>query len=340
MIIVMRADSTEQDVQRVVERLGEHGYGHHISRGEQRTIIGAIGAPDHEKEEVAGQFSVLPGVERVVPILKPYKLISREHNPRPTPVMLGDAQIGGGRLGVIAGPCSVESADQVMQTARAVKDAGAAALRGGAFKPRTSPYSFQGLGREGLEYLAAAREATGLPIVTEVMDPRQVDRVAEVADCIQIGARNMQNYDLLKEAGHCRMPVMLKRGFSATVEEWLKASEYIAAAGTLDIILCERGIRTFETATRFTLDLSAMAVARRETFLPIIADPSHAVGISSLVGPMALAAVAAGADGLLIEVHPRPEQALSDGPQSLTPAAFAELMGQIRTVAQAVGRQV
>ncbi len=340
MIIVMRPDSTEDDLQQVVDRLGDRGYGHHISRGEERTIIGAIGAPDHEKEIVAGQFSVLPGVERVVPILKPYKLISREYNPRPSPVMIGGAKIGGGTVGVIAGPCSVESQEQIMQTAHAVKRAGAAALRGGAFKPRTSPYSFQGLGLEGLEFLQAAREETGLPIVTEIMDVRQVERVAEVADCLQIGARNMQNYDLLKEAGRCHKPVMLKRGFSSTVEEWLKASEYIAAAGTLDIILCERGIRTFETATRFTLDLSGLAVARRETFLPIVADPSHAVGVSSLVQPMALAAVAAGADGLLIEVHPRPDQARSDGPQSLTPAAFEEVMKQVRTIAEAMGREV
>lgn len=340
MIIVMRPDATESDLEQVVDRLGDRGYGHHISRGEERTIIGAIGAPDHEKEVVAGQFSVLPGVERVVPILKPYKLISREHNPQPSTVMLGDRRIGGGRLGVIAGPCSVESQEQVLQTARAVKAAGATALRGGAYKPRTSPYSFQGLGPEGLEMLRVAREETGLPIVTEVMDVREVDRVAEVADCLQIGARNMQNYDLLKEAGHCGKTVMLKRGFSSTVEEWLKASEYIAAGGTLEILLCERGIRTFETATRFTLDLSGMVVARRETFLPIVADPSHAVGVSSLVGPMALAAVAAGADGLLIEVHPRPDQALSDGPQSLTPAAFDDLMKQIRTVAEAVGREI
>ncbi len=340
MIIVMQPDSTEEDVQRVVERLGERNYGHHISRGESRTIIGAIGAPDHEKEVVAGQFSVLPGVERVVPILKPYKLISREHNPRPISVEIGDARFGAGHLGVIAGPCSVESQEQIVQTARAVKKAGASALRGGAYKPRTSPYSFQGLGAEGLELLANAKEATGLPIVTEVMDVRQVEHVAEVADCLQIGARNMQNYDLLKEAGHCEKAVMLKRGFSSTIAEWLKAAEYIAAAGTLDILLCERGIRTFEDATRFTLDLSGIAVARKETFLPILADPSHAVGVSSLVPQMALAAVAAGADGLLIEVHPRPDQALSDGPQSLKPAEFKDLMSSIRAVAEAIGTEM
>ncbi len=337
MIIVMRPDSTEDDVQGVIARLAERSYGHHLSRGESRTIIGAIGAPDDEKEVVAGQLSVLPGVERVVPILKPYKLISREHNPRPAAVMIGNAKFGAGHVGVIAGPCSVESPEQIMQTAHAVQEAGASVLRGGTFKPRTSPYDFQGLGLDGLKMLAEAGEAAGLPIITEVMDVREVEAVAEIVDCVQIGARNMQNYDLLKEAGRCGKPVMLKRGFSSTVAEWLKASEYIAADGTLDIILCERGIRTFETATRFTLDLGGMAVARRETFLPIVADPSHSIGIASLVPQMALAAVAAGADGLVIEVHPRPDQALSDGPQSLTPAAFRDLMQRIRTVAEAVG---
>ncbi len=340
MIIIMRADSTEADIEGVLERLDDSGYGHHISRGEERTIIGAIGAPDGEKDTAAGQLSVLPGVERVVPILKTYKLISREHHPRPKPVMIGPAQVGGGHLAVMAGPCSVEGHDQMVQTARAVKDAGACALRGGAYKPRSSPYDFQGLGVEGLEHLAAAREETGLPIVTEVMDVRQVEGVAEIADCMQIGARNMQNYDLLKECGGAGKPVMLKRGFASTVEEWLKAAEYIAAAGAQDIILCERGIRTFETGTRFTLDLGAIALARRETFLPIVADPSHATGVASLVLPMALASTAAGADGLLIEVHPRPDQALSDGPQSLTPAAFSDLMREVRKVAEAVGMTV
>jgi len=340
MIIIMRPDSTDSDIEGVLERLDDRGYGHHISRGEQRTIIGAIGAPDGEKDLIAGQFSVLPGVERVVPILKSYKLISREHHPRPTPVMIGGAKVGGGHLAVVAGPCSVESRQQMVQTARAVKEAGACALRGGAFKPRTSPYSFQGLGEEGLEYLIAAREATGLPVVTEIMDVRHAEKVAQVADCIQIGARNMQNYDLLKECGRLGKPVMLKRGFASTIEEWLKAAEYIASAGMLDIILCERGIRTFETGTRFTMDLGAIALARRETFLPLVADPSHATGVASLVPPLALAAVAAGVDGLLIEVPPRPDEALSDGPQSLTPAAFSELMKTIRRVAEAVGSEV
>ena len=340
MIIVMAPQSTEAHIEAVLERLDQLGYGHHISRGVQRTLIGAIGAPEGEKEMIAAQLSVLAGVEMVVPILRPYKLISREHNPRPATVMIGDAPVGGGHLAVIAGPCSIESEGQMVQTATAVRDAGAAALRGGAYKPRTSPYSFQGLGREGLEYLSAAREATGLPVVTEVMDVRQVESVGEVADCIQIGARNMQNYDLLKEAGRSGKPIMLKRGFAATVEEWLTAAEYIASSGTLDIILCERGIRTYETSTRFTMDIGGMVAARRETYLPIVADPSHAMGIASLVPSVALAAVAAGADGLLIEVHPRPDQALSDGPQSLTPAAFAQLMKRIRRVAEAVDVQM
>ena len=340
MIVIMRSDSTEQDIEDLVSRLEDRGYGHHISRGEERTIIGAVGAPDGEKEAIAGQLSTLAGVERVVPILKPYKLISREHQASPTVVHIGESQVGGGKVAVIAGPCSVESREQMIQVASAVKDAGATALRGGAYKPRTLPYDFQGLGQEGLEYLAEARAASGLPIVTEVMDVRHVEAVAEVADCIQIGARNMQNYDLLKECGRTGKTVMLKRGFASTVEEWLKAAEYIAAGGTLDIILCERGIRTFESGTRFTLDLGSMALARRETFLPLVADPSHATGMASLVPPMALAAVAAGADGLLIEVHPRPDEALSDGAQSLTPSAFADLMRRIRTVAEAVGREI
>ncbi len=340
MIIIMVPQTTDEHVEGVVARLDELGYGHHISRGVERTLIGAIGAPEGEKEMVAEQLSVLPGVERVVPILKSYKLISREHNPRPVTVHIGDAPVGGGHFAVVAGPCSVESREQMVQTATAVKEAGAVGLRGGAYKPRTSPYSFQGLGPEGLEYLAAAREASGLPVITEVMDVRQLEGILEVADCLQIGARNMQNYDLLKEAGAAGKPVMLKRGFASTVEEWLKAAEYIASSGTLDVILCERGIRTFEPTTRFMLDLGGLAAARRETFLPIVADPSHAAGVSSLVPSLALAAVAGGADGLLIEVHPRPDQALSDGPQSLTPALFAELMKRIRQVAEAVGMQM
>ena len=340
MIIVMTSGATEEDIARVVERLGDRGYGHHISRGVERTVIGAVGAPDGEKQEIAEQLSRLPMVERVVPILRPYKLVSREHQPEPVVVKEGPAEFGGVKIGVIAGPCAVESEKQLLEAAQAVKAAGATALRGGAYKPRTSPYSFQGLGKEGLELLAKARQLTGLPVVTEVMDPRQVETVADYADALQIGARNMQNYDLLREVGQLGKPVVLKRGFSATVQEWLRAAEYIAASGNLDIILCERGIRTFETETRFTLDLGGMAAAKQETYLPIIADPSHSMGTYRLVLPMALAAIAAGADGLIIEVHPHPDQALSDGPQSLTPASFARLMEQVRAVAVAIGRQV
>lgn len=339
MIIVMQGGAGDGDIARVIERLEERGYGHHISRGVERTVIGAVGTPEGEKQQIAEQLSRLPMVERVVPILKPYKLVSREHQPEPVVVKVGAAQFGGSHISVIAGPCAVESEEQLLEAAQAVKAAGAAALRGGAYKPRTSPYSFQGLGEEGLNLLAQARELTGLPVVTEIMDPRQTETMAGRADALQIGARNMQNYDLLREVGQAGLPVVLKRGFAATIQEWLRAAEYIAASGNLDIILCERGIRTFETETRFTMDLGGMAAAKQETYLPIIADPSHAMGSHRLVLPMALAAVAAGADGLMIEVHPHPDQALSDGPQSLTPASFSRLMEQVRAVAAAVGRQ-
>ncbi len=340
MIIVMSAEATEEDIQRVIERLAERGYGHHVSRGVERTIIGAIGAPEGEKEALVHQLSMLPNVERVVPILRPYKLVSREHHEGTTPVKVGEFFFGQGRVGVIAGPCSVESEEQLMKTARAVKQAGAIALRGGAFKPRTSPYSFQGLGQKGLELLAQAREETGLPIVTEVMDLRHVEMLAEYADCLQIGTRNMHNYDLLKEVGRTQKPVLLKRGFAATVREWLQAAEYVAASGNLQIILCERGIRTFETATRYTFDLAGALYAKLETHLPVIADPSHATGTYKLVDAVAMAAVAAGLDGLMIEVHPQPDQALSDGPQSLLPERFAALMDKLRKVAEAIGREL
>ncbi len=340
MIIVMRRDATDDDINRVVERLEEWGYGHHISRGVERTVIGAIGAPEGEKLQRAEQLSRLPGVERVVPILRPYKLVSREHQAQTTPVRVGDFEFGRTRVGVIAGPCAVESREQLFETAQVVKQAGAVALRGGAFKPRTSPYSFQGLGREGLELLAEARERYGLPVVTEVMHPSHVELVAEYADCLQIGTRNMQNYDLLREAGASGKPVLLKRGLAATVEEWLQAAEYIASAGSLQIILCERGIRTFEPSTRFTFDIGGAVYAKLETHLPIIADPSHATGTHKLVIPVALAAIAAGLDGIMVEVHPHPDRALSDGPQSLTPRNFQRLMNRLRPVAEAVGREL
>jgi 3-deoxy-7-phosphoheptulonate synthase len=339
MIIVMSRSATQHDVEEVIKRLEERGYGHHLSRDIERTVIGAIGAPEAEKEAVADNLRRLAGVERVVPILKPYKIVSRESHPKTGRVLFGEsAEFGGKRVSVIAGPCTVESRAQLLKAARAVGRAGAAALRGGAFKPRTSPYDFQGLGEEGLALLAEARAATGLPIVTEARDAAHVDAVAAVADAIQIGARNMQNYELLRAAGQTGKPVLLKRNFSATVEEWLKAAEYVASSGTLDIVLCERGIRTFEPSMRNTLDLSSVIVAKRETYLPVIVDPSHATGDFRAVPPLSLAAIAAGADGLIIEVHPDPDEALCDGPQQLTPSRFARLMEEVRVVAQAVGR--
>ena len=336
----MTPGATEEQIQEVIDRLEQRGYGHHLSRGVERTIIGAIGAVEEEKEAVAQQLQGLPMVERVVAILKPYKLVSREHVAGPVPVKIGDVAFGGPQLGVIAGPCSVESLEQTLEAARAVKAAGASVLRGGAFKPRSSPYDFQGLGEEGVEYLLKAREETGLPVVTEVMDVRQVKLVAERVDALQIGTRNMANFDLLKEVGRADRPVILKRGFAATAQEWLRAAEYVAASGNLSIIMCERGIRTFETETRYTLDLATMAWVKLETHLPVIVDPSHATGSHKLVPQMALAAVAAGADGLMIEVHPHPDQALSDGPQSLTPKKFERLMQDVRKIAEAVGREV
>jgi len=338
MIVVLRPGATDEQIEQVKQRLEQRGYGVHVSRGVARTILGAIGALDQEKELVAESLEALPFVERVVPILKPYKLVSSEAQPERSRISVGGVMVGGEQVVVMAGPCSVENREQIIACARAVKDAGARVLRGGAFKPRTSPYDFQGLGEEGLQILAAARQETGLPIVTEVRDVRQVALVGQYADLLQTGARNMHNFDLLKELGQSHKPVLLKRGFAATVEEWLKAAEYVAASGNLQIILCERGIRTFETATRFTLDLSAVAVAQAETHLPVMVDPSHASGDARLVPSLALGAVATGADGLLVEVHPAPEQALSDGPQSLRPEAFAELMAQVRAVAQAIGR--
>ncbi len=339
MIIVMASEAQEEDIQRVSDKLQEWGYDSHISRGVERTLIGAVGAPEGEKESIAEQLSRFPNVDHVVPILKPYKLVSRESRPETTPVRVGEVEFGGSRIGVIAGPCAVESEEQILEAARAVKEAGACALRGGVYKPRTSPYSFQGLGPEGLKLMVLAREATGLPIVTEVMNTQQIELLAD-ADVLQVGARNMQHYDLLRAVGQTDKPVLLKRGFAATVQDWLRAAEYIAASGNLRIIMCERGMRTFETQTRFTLDLGGMAAARLETHLPIIADPSHAMGDHKLVPQMALAAIAAGADGLIIEVHPHPDQALSDGPQSLTPARFQRLMTDLRAVAKAVGREL
>ena len=340
MIVILRAGAAQDKVQEVVAALEARGYGIHLSQGVERTIIGAIGALDEEKLLVAQQLEALPQVERVVPILKSYKLASREFHPEPTVVNVGGVEIGGERVVVIAGPCCAENEEQVMEAARAVKAAGASLLRGGAFKPSTSPYGFRGLEREGLALLAQARAATGLPVVTEVMDPRDVELVSEYADLLQVGTRNMTNFMLLKEVGLARKPVLLKRGMSSTIEEWLQAAEYIMLGGNYQVALCERGIRTFETYTRNTLDISAIPAVKSLAHLPVIADPSHGTGRADLVGAAARAAVAAGADGVMIEVHPHPEKALKDGPQSLTTQAFAELVPALRRVAEAVGRQL
>lgn len=338
MIITTRPDVTEAELDHIRERIEALGLRTHLIKGEQRTVIGCIGDDARLAEAALLQ---LPGVESVTPVLKPYKLASLEYAHGPSVIQIGDragCTIGGRDLAVIAGPCSVEGRAMLDQAAHEVRAAGAVMLRGGAFKPRTSPYAFQGLGVEALKMLAEVRAQTGLPVVTEAMDTRQVDVVAEYADVIQIGARNMQNFSLLSEVGRVQRPALLKRGLSATVKELLMAAEYIMAQGNRDVILCERGIRTFETATRNTLDVGAIAVLKRETHLPVIVDPSHAAGAAALVAPLAMAAIAAGADGLLVEVHPNPEEALSDGDQSLSPAAFREMMAQLVLFANAAGR--
>jgi 3-deoxy-7-phosphoheptulonate synthase len=338
MIVVVRRDATEEEIQRVIAFIeSKRDLRAHVSRGVERTVIGVIG---HVYPELQGELETLPGVEEVLRVTKPYKLASREFHPDDTLVRVGDVVIGGDEVVVMAGPCSVESEEQLLETARAVKGAGARVLRGGAFKPRTSPYSFQGLGVQGLRLLAKAREETGLPVITEVMTAEDVDLVATYADILQIGARNVQNFKLLHAVGKVNKPVLLKRGFATTYEEWLLAAEYILAGGNKQVILCERGIRTFETYTRNTLDLAAVPVIKRLSHLPIIVDPSHGTGKWHLVTPMALAAVAAGSHGLLVEVHPNPEQALSDGPQSLTPDNFRHLMDGVRRIAQAIGKKV
>jgi 3-deoxy-7-phosphoheptulonate synthase len=337
MIIVLRPDVTEEQQEHIIKKLTGLGLQVHISKGTERTILGAIG---DEAILRSVPLEAIPGVEKVLPILKPYKLASREFRKEDTVIDVGNARIGGKKIAVMAGPCAVENKTLLVEIAKEVKNAGAAFLRGGAFKPRTSPYAFQGLEEEGLKYLAEARDRVGLPIVTEVMDPRDITLIAKYADVLQIGARNMQNFRLLKEVGLCRKPVLLKRGISATIKEWLMSAEYIMAGGNHSVILCERGIRTYETATRNTLDLSAVPVLKQMTHLPVIVDPSHAVGKWDLVAPMAKAAVAAGADGLIIEVHPNPEEALCDGEQSLKPKSFRQLMDELRPIAGAVGREM
>lgn len=339
MIIVMKPGASDGEINHVIEKLKKLGFGIHLSKGVEQSIIGAIGDKTSLQVET---ISLLPGVSKIVPVRKPYKLVSREFHPLDSFVEIdGKFKIGSGNpIAVIAGPCSVENRDQIIETAVAVKNAGAVALRGGAFKPRTSPYSFQGLGEEGLKLLNEAKKQTGLPICTEVMDTKDVELIAKYSDIIQIGARNMQNFMLLKEVGKTRKPVLLKRGLSATIEELLMSAEYIMSEGNSNVILCERGIRTFETYTRNTLDLSAIPVIKELSHLPVVIDPSHAVGKWSLVPSMSKASVAAGADGLIIEVYPRPEEALSDGAQSLTPDNFAKLMVELKKVAEAVGRSL
>ncbi len=338
MIVVMQPGATEDQIQHVIERLEALGFGVHVSRGAQRTVIGAIGGAAEKAALASAGLEALAGVERLVPIMKPFKLVSREFRSERTVVNVGGVEIGGDEVVVIAGPCAVESREQLMATAEAVSRAGARLLRGGAFKPRTSPYTFQGLEEEGLRLLAEARERYGLPVVTEVVAPEQVALVAEYADMFQVGARNMQNFYLLKAVGRAGKPVLLKRGMAATIQEWLMAAEYILSEGNYQVVLCERGIRTFETETRNTLDLNAVPVVKELTHLPVIVDPSHGTGKWNLVTPMARAAVAAGADGVAVEVHPKPEEALSDGPQSLTPERFARMMEQVAAVAAAIGR--
>jgi 3-deoxy-7-phosphoheptulonate synthase len=326
MLVIMRDHASPGDVQHVVDLLTEAGAEAHLSRGEIKTIIGVIG----DREVIYTlELEGLPGVEQVVRVLKPFKLVSRDFQPEDTVVRVGATTLGGGAFGVIAGPCSIESEEQMVAAARAVKEAGASMLRGGAYKPRTSPYAFQGMGIEGLRLLRAAGYETGLPVVTEVLDVRDAATVAEYADVLQVGARNMQNFMMLDELGTMRKPILLKRGLAATIEELLSAAEYVLKGGNRDVILCERGIRTFETYTRNTLDLAAVAALKQLTHLPVLVDPSHATGRRDLIAPMGRAGIAAGADGLMIEVHPDPERARCDGPQSLNPADFAALMADL-----------
>jgi len=335
MIIVLKPDATKKQVDHIIHRIKTLGLKPMVSRGTERTIIGVIGSEDALRVQ---PLEIVPGVEKVMPVLKPYKLVSREFKPENSVVSVNGVKIGGKAIVIMAGPCSVENRPMLLETAKAIKQAGAKVLRGGAFKPRTSPYSFQGLGEEGLKHLREVAQRTGLIVVTELLDTRDVKQVEKYADIIQIGARNMQNFELLKEVGLSKKPVLLKRGLSATITEFLLAAEYILNQGNFNVMLCERGIRTFDDQTRFTLDLNAVPVIKRLSHLPVIVDPSHGTGMWEHVAPMSKAAVAAGADGLIIEVHPNPEVALSDGPQSLLPEKFAALTKELKKVAQAVGR--
>ena len=336
MVVVMKERASEAQIDAVIARLIELGMDVHRSSGATRTVLGVVGAHKVEKELI----ELLEGVHEVLRISEPYKRASRTFKPEDTIVTIDDVRIGGDEVIMMAGPCSAETEEQVMATAAAVRRAGAKVLRGGAFKPRSSPYSFQGLGEQGLQMLRRASDAHNLKLISEVMDISQIELIAKYCDIFQVGARNMQNYTLLRELGHQRKPVLLKRGISATIEEWLLSAEYILAGGNNDVILCERGIRTFETATRNTLDLNAIPYIKQKTHLPIVVDPSHGTGMRDLVIPMALAAAACGADGLLVEVHEDPSVALSDGAQSLYPEGFRDLMGALAPVVKAVGREL
>jgi len=338
MIIVLRPDATEEQLEHILERIRKLGLTPHISKGTERTIIGVIGPEDVLR---VTPLEVYPGVEKVMPVLAPYKLVSREFQAHNSVIDLGKGvKIGQDKIIVMAGPCAIENKELLFTIAKEVKQAGALALRAGAFKPRTSPYAFQGLGEEGLKYLKEAGDKFNLVTVSEVMDPRDVELVARYADVLQIGARNMQNFNLLKEVGLTRKPILLKRGMSSTIKEWLMSAEYILSAGNFNVIFCERGIRTFEEFTRNTLDISAVPAVKQLSHLPVIIDPSHAAGRWGLVAPLAKAGVAAGADGLIIEVHSAPEEALSDGAQSLLPERFAELMHELKAIAKSIGRDI
>lgn len=333
----MKQDATPAQEKKVIDRIRQLGFKEHVIHGEDRDVIGAVG---HEKKKAdLMTLTTLPGVDSVIPITKPYKLAGKELRPQPSVIPINEqVAIGGTQVVVMAGPCSVEGEEQILTTARGVKKAGAHVLRGGAFKPRTSPYDFQGLAEEGLKLLARARQETGMPFITEVLSQRDVELVEKYADILQVGARNVQNFALLKELGKTKKPVFLKRGMSTTIKEWLMSAEYILSEGNPNVMLCERGIRTFETATRNTLDLNAVPVLKSQTHLPVVVDPSHGTGVRDFVGPMAMAGLAAGADALMVEVHPKPDEAWSDGAQSLTLEMFSEMMDKLRPLVQVLGR--
>lgn len=337
MIIVLKPEATEHEIQHVIDKLEQYGFKTHVSRGVERTIIGAIGDERALRDK---PLSTMPGVEKVVPILKPFKLVSKDFKKEPSVINIKGIKIGGTHIAVMAGPCSVESREMLYEVAERIYKAGARILRGGAFKPRTSPYAFQGLGEEGLKYLREVADAKGMLVVTELMDPRDIDLILKYTDIIQIGARNMQNFRLLKEVGKLKIPILLKRGLCSTIKEFLMAAEYIASEGNYDIILCERGIRSFDTETRNTLDLSAVPVIKSMSHLPVIVDPSHGTGRADCILPMSQAAIAAGADGLIVEVHPCPEEALSDGDQSIVPDDFDVLMKRIKVIAAAIEKHI